>query len=348
MIRADSSHVPATRTSNTVPLKSVKMQRQAKSLSDVVQLVQIADLISNTVKTIIAEWSREAEELENPASTTHAETPPQILPSYQLFDAQRTILAATGKLTELVSEPSSRILEVATQFQESRALYIAAERRIPDILASKDEGQGMHVSEISKEGKIESRKLCKFPSSNLGLSSLKVIDLLEIILTIEIARLLRYLCSIGIFRQTGRDVFANNSISVALVSNEPLRAYVQMVNSEGFTASDRLPKTLLDPERGASYDADKTAWQDAVNTTKIRWDWLEERIEQSRLIESGGHYPGIPSLILEPKSKVEDGLVARPELEIMGLAMVGGGQVFGAAHVYGIVTDFPIRVSIED
>lgn len=149
------------------------------------------------------------------------------------------------------------------------------------------------------------------------------------------ARILRYLSSIGIFKQVGDDLFANNNISAALVGNESLRAYVQLVNSEAFSASDRLPRTLLDPVTGPSYDVTKTAWQAAIGTTKSRWDWIEERVEQDKLLDSGGHYPGIPSLILEPQPKGEDDLVARPELAIMGLAMIGGGRVFGAAHVYG-------------
>lgn len=110
---------------------------------------------------------------------------------------------------------------------------------------------------------------------------------------------------------------------------------MQLVNSEAFSASDRLPRNLLHPESGPSYDVTKTAWQDAVQTTKSRWDWIEERVEQDKLLDSGGHYPGIPSVVIEPQQKEEDGLVARPELAIMGLAMIGGGRVFGAAHVHG-------------
>src|SRR4051812_17807019 len=96
------------------------------------------------------------------------------------------------------------------------------------------------------------------------------------------ARILRYLTSVGIFKQVDKDHFANNSISAALISNEPLRAYVQLVNSEAFSASDRLPKNLLDPETGPSYDVAKTAWQDAVGTSKTRWEWIEERVEQDK------------------------------------------------------------------
>ncbi|EAW24695.1 O-methyltransferase tpcA [Aspergillus fischeri NRRL 181] len=280
------------------------MERQPKSLCDAAQLLQTADIISNTVQTIIAEWSAEVK-----ASKGSRKQNAPMLPSRELFDAQRIILAAVGKLTELVSDPSARILEVATQFQESRSLYIAAERRIPDLLAAGDEG-GVHVDRISQKARIEPRKL---------------------------ARILRYLCSIGIFKQTGPNTFANNGISAALVSNEPLRAYVQLVNSEGFTASDRLPHTLLQPDTGPSYDVAKTAWQNAVCTKKTRWEWIEERVAPEKLLESGGHYPGIPSLVMGLPPREDDGLVARPELEIMGLSMVGGGRVFGTAHVY----DFP-------
>ena len=40
------------------------------------------------------------------------------------------------------------------------------------------------------------------------------------------ARLMRCLCSIGIFAEVDEDVFANNRISESIVGNEPLRAYI--------------------------------------------------------------------------------------------------------------------------
>ncbi len=43
------------------------------------------------------------------------------------------------------------------------------------------------------------------------------------------ARILRCLCSIGVFAEVAADWFANNRISAALVSNEPLRAYIMML-----------------------------------------------------------------------------------------------------------------------
>ena len=35
------------------------------------------------------------------------------------------------------------------------------------------------------------------------------------------------------------------------------------------------------------------------------------------------------------EGRAPDELVGRPELPIFGLAMVGGGKVFGRAHLYG-------------
>jgi len=59
-----------------------------------------------------------------------------------------------------VSEPPSRIIEVACQYWESRALYIAAERRIPDLLADVGEG-GLSSKELGAKTGIEHLKLCK-------------------------------------------------------------------------------------------------------------------------------------------------------------------------------------------
>jgi hypothetical protein len=44
------------------------------------------------------------------------------------------VLAIAVSVSELVTEPYSRIQEVGCQHFESRALFIAAERRILDLL----------------------------------------------------------------------------------------------------------------------------------------------------------------------------------------------------------------------
>jgi hypothetical protein len=100
---------------------------------------------------------------------------------------------------------------------------------------------------------------------------------------------------------------------------------------EVYTASDHLPKTLSHPVKGASYSVSETAFQDALGTTKPRWEWIREKTTISEINEQMVGYPGYPSRIQGEGQEV----VNRPELEIFELAMTGGGQVFGECHVYG-------------
>lgn len=135
------------------------MQRQPKSLKDASRLLQLIDLLSKTGRQIIDEWSKESEQDDESSLS-------KILPSHELYDLQRTVLAITGSLTELISEPSSRLLEVSTQYFEARALHIAAERRIPDILSASRAGDGhqeggLPIKEISDATGIEPLKLCE-------------------------------------------------------------------------------------------------------------------------------------------------------------------------------------------
>lgn len=101
---------------------------------------------------------------------------------------------------------------------------------------------------------------------------------------------------------------------------------------------------LNDRKIGPSYEVDETAFQVAMNTKKPRWDWLEEKVAVMGLLHgtidsesSGSPYPGPFGAELEAavEGKRQDELIARPEHGIFGLAMLGGGQVFGKAHLYG-------------
>ncbi|KAI0196797.1 S-adenosyl-L-methionine-dependent methyltransferase [Xylaria flabelliformis] len=240
------------------------------------------------------------------------------LPAKPLFDAQRTLLAAAGLLTELVSQPQNRLLEVSSQYFEARALHIIADKRIPDIIA-KNGDQGVDIKILASIVGIEYRKL---------------------------SRVMRCLCSIHLFCEKEEDVFTNNRISSSLIDNEPLRAYIMLFGLDLYSSSDYLPRYLNDPNKGPSYAVNITPWQDALNTHKTRWDWLEEEVSVDAL-QAGNNsslsgysaYPGVFGAELQQACKdlKSTTLVKRPEHSIFGLAMVGGGRVFGQSHLY----DFP-------
>ena len=130
------------------------MERYPKTVVEINELLQVSELLTGAVRTVIDEWAKETRDI-TPSGTV------AFLPSQELHQAQRTILAIAGKLIELVSEPSQRILEVACQYWECRALSVAAERRIPDLLAAKGD-EGVEIAVLAKTTTIESAKLCEF------------------------------------------------------------------------------------------------------------------------------------------------------------------------------------------
>ena len=137
------------------------MERRAKSLQQAAQLLSLADLVCSRSKSIIDEWAKEETSLRSQGSE---ESNAKLLPSHSLHESQRTVLAAAGMLTELVSEPSSRLLEISSQYFESRALHIVAERRIPDFIANVPNTEGVSAKLIGERVGIEHLKLCERPA----------------------------------------------------------------------------------------------------------------------------------------------------------------------------------------
>ncbi|EWC44896.1 hypothetical protein DRE_00955 [Drechslerella stenobrocha 248] len=274
------------------------------------QILKLGELIQTAIADYVAAKSSQVKNAEGS------------LPSHALFEAQKTLLSAAGMITELVSDPSGRVIEVALQHYESRSMHIAASLRIPEILAEHGNA-GCGIDTLATRVGIESRKL---------------------------SRVMRCLCSAHVFRETAEDVFANNVISSALVDNDPLRAYILLCGQYAYTASDYLPRNLTDPIKGPCYSVEVTAFQDAVGTKASIWDWMEETTKVQDLLDgrngpdgAASAYPGIFGTELQQfVQEAKDGLdtqrqVARPEHAIFSLAMIGGGRVSGRAHLY----DFP-------
>ncbi|GBE80928.1 O-methyltransferase gedA [Sparassis crispa] len=211
------------------------------------KLLALVDLVANAAQIVAEEWEKE----EDAASVKGYQGTP--LPTVELYNAQRTIISACGSFTELVHAPQSRLLEVAAEYFEARALHIATEQRVADHLSKVDRTVGMSVFELSKIIGIIPQKL---------------------------SRVMRTLCSTHIFAEVQEGRFANNSVSECLVNNEPLRAYIVSLAWDIYTASDKLPEVLTDPIKGASNSVTCTAFQEALGTKLARWDWLEEGLGQ--------------------------------------------------------------------
>lgn len=135
------------------------MERIPHTVSEQEKLIQLGKLINDNIRIVTEEWEKERN--ATPAASDVIVDSPKILPSRRLHEAQRTILAASGSLTELVSEPCNRLQEFISQFWESRALGIAAERRIPDLFHEAGE-KGLDIQTLSSKTSIEAAKLCMY------------------------------------------------------------------------------------------------------------------------------------------------------------------------------------------
>ncbi|OJJ07368.1 hypothetical protein ASPVEDRAFT_202138 [Aspergillus versicolor CBS 583.65] len=262
---------------------------------DIDKLVEVGRLIQKSIQVVVEEHYKAPE----PAESS--------IPSWPMYEAQRNIIAGTGVLLELISDPSLRLMEYSGQYWESRALAIAVAKHIPDVLSNGP----LPLEQLSNITRIESRKL---------------------------ARVLRCLCSSHIFSEPETEVFANNRISRALVQNEPLSAYILMFHADLFSCAEHLPSTLFDEEMGPSYDVKKTAFQKALRTDKSRWEWLEEppSNDEKKPKTCISNYPGIPGY--ENTSRGDSPFERhRPELPLFSMAMVGGGRVTTRAHLH----DYP-------
>ena len=112
--------------------------------------------LTDASEEIIAAWEREASEPPKPANIAST------VPSHQLYNARRTAVGAAGMLVDLVQDPRTRVFELCSQYLESRAWHIAVEKKIPDILAEAQPGEGLSLQRLGEVTGINEQKLGMF------------------------------------------------------------------------------------------------------------------------------------------------------------------------------------------
>jgi hypothetical protein len=122
----------------------------------VAQLREILALLSTAVEQLACEWESRLgtgichAELENVGSNvTHAE-----------YKTVKTVLAAVGSLESLIVEPHAHLFSMATSYTIARALHVAAENNVAEVLAGAGEG-GLRAAELATSTGIEEKKLSK-------------------------------------------------------------------------------------------------------------------------------------------------------------------------------------------
>ncbi|EAU82335.1 hypothetical protein CC1G_06645 [Coprinopsis cinerea okayama7 len=144
----------------------------------------------------------------------------------ELRKAVQTIEAACAQLCATVAKPNRSVVNLYSP----HCLNVALRFKIADVLLNKPEG--MHISELSSKVGVDANKL---------------------------GRILRLLVTRHIFREASTDVFANNRLSMQLLSTNPLWNLGCHFTEESGKCAGALTEVLKDPEWGSSRDPRQTA-----------------------------------------------------------------------------------------
>ncbi|KZT63930.1 S-adenosyl-L-methionine-dependent methyltransferase [Daedalea quercina L-15889] len=173
------------------------------SLAEKIETLRsLVRLINDASEVVFQEWQAE---LKSPSPDPLS----SLLPSPELFEGRRSLLGACGMVSDIIAEPQQRLMEMSVGYFTSRALHIAADAHVAEILAGADPAEGMHVKEIAHKAGTEQWKL---------------------------ARVLRTLSSVHVFTEVKEFCFANTWSSQAMVGNDPLRCWVLAHGLDGYSA----------------------------------------------------------------------------------------------------------------
>jgi len=127
----------------------MSVAEQAKKLRALVRL------LADASEVVIEQW--EADALQPPPEDRYAP-----VPSLELYEARRRIIGACGMVVDLVQDPRVSLTQVINLPLTAKALHVAVQGRVADILDGADPAEGVAVEEISLKAGIYDQKLCTF------------------------------------------------------------------------------------------------------------------------------------------------------------------------------------------
>ncbi|KAE9396648.1 S-adenosyl-L-methionine-dependent methyltransferase [Gymnopus androsaceus JB14] len=187
------------------------------------QLSELVSLISEATKVVEAEFAK-SEDPQVPSLDDTTPHPLDDLSSMEMKEAVKIIEGACAQLCALVARPSHTVLNKMFSLFEPACINVVVNFKIPDLLL--DKPRGVHVSELSKLSGCEEGKL---------------------------ARVLRLLATKHCFREVESDVFANNRLSILLLSSNGLSHLSLHITDDANKCASVLSDNLKDKDWGHSY-----------------------------------------------------------------------------------------------
>ncbi|KAF9254284.1 S-adenosyl-L-methionine-dependent methyltransferase [Marasmius fiardii PR-910] len=171
-----------------------------------------------------------------------------------LRKAVRTLESACERLCTTLAQPMHTLANRAMPYEAS-CLRLVSERKIADLLNDAPKGRGMHINEIASRRMLAPDKL---------------------------GQVMLLLATRGCFMEVLKDVYANNRISLTLLSSNPVSSTITLVAGEVLQGVTALPETLAHPEFAFSTTFDRTSFSYSVrerdpnrDTTISFFNWLK-------------------------------------------------------------------------
>lgn len=169
----------------------------------------------------------------------------QIYPP-ELRQAVQTIEAACAQLAATVSKPTRAVVNREMEAFGPHCLNVAISLKVADELNNKPEG--IHIDELASTLNVNSNKL---------------------------GRIMRLLVTKHIFREVSHDVFANNRLSMKLLSDNPIWSLGGHFTEEAGLSAGELTSVLRDPEWSHSFSPLKTPLNRHYNFEGTFFQYLE-------------------------------------------------------------------------
>ncbi|KAJ3933412.1 MAG: S-adenosyl-L-methionine-dependent methyltransferase [Lentinula lateritia] len=185
---------------------------------DNTHITALTDLINKATQDVIAEYAAvgqavpSLDTLQPGPFQVPEETPTRLIRAIQIIEA------ACAQLSFTVAPPGSVMVNKSLEHEEPACLLVVTEARIADLLLGRPEG--LPASELASRSGLDAKRL---------------------------TRILRLLATKHCFKEIKPGVFANNRLSMKLLSSDTVSSIVCLLTDESLLASAYLNDTLTDP-----------------------------------------------------------------------------------------------------
>ncbi|KAL0571306.1 hypothetical protein V5O48_010656 [Marasmius crinis-equi] len=229
-----------------------------KSSSGKAQLEVLLQLIQSATYDAIAEYEKTGYGVPRPDDTQrhHLDDSGE---AFELRKAIKVLESACERLCTTLAQPMHTLYNRCMPY-EAPCIQLATSSRIADILQDAPEA-GMHVNDIATRAKLDPEKL---------------------------RQVLLLLATRGCFTEVSKDVYANNRLSLPLLSSNPVSSLATILSGDLLRGANAIPEVLVHPEFAFGTAVDQTAFSYSIRhemSNATFFDWCKANPEKDELFQ---------------------------------------------------------------